>query len=465
MFWFRVSDWVRVGGLLPVSFVVLACVFGGSSRLDTIGPVIVNLAAIGVLLCALWGGRFAPLRRVRVPLLFLLALTALIVGQLIPLPPSIWTALPGRHLFVDAAPMSGLVQVWRPISLAPDLTLTSLLAVLPLFAVFVSMAPLSSLAVKRLLPIYISVSVFGALLGFIQLLSGDGAFYIYSITSVGAPVGLFANRNHEALMLAITLPAVSAFVAMKRSAGRLGLALTIALIAIPLTLATGSRSGLLLLFVGAIGGWLLYTDGELIPTSTSRWRPTLGMFAAFFSVMGMIGLTVAMARAPSVQRLFSQDVSQEVRVQLFEPMLRIGWTYFPFGTGIGSFVPVFKIHEPISFLGPLYLNHAHNELLELYIETGIFGIALLVGFLGWWLRMQMRLWRRSALSTSGITLARLGGIWTFMILFLSLADYPLRTPAFAVIFALGCGWMAIWQSDCTRLRPRDESLYLDRTGG
>ena len=53
----------------------------------------------------------------RVPLILLGALAALMAIQLIPLPPGIWTALPGRERYLEAAAAIGIPQPWRPISL------------------------------------------------------------------------------------------------------------------------------------------------------------------------------------------------------------------------------------------------------------------------------------------------------------------------------------------------------------
>ena len=65
------------------------------------------------------------------------------------------------------------------------------------------------------------------------------------------------------------------------------------------------------------------------------------------------------------------------------------WHYAPFGGGFGSFEAAYKIVEPVNLLSLQYLNHAHNDYLELAIEAGLPGLALaglwivLIGWLSW----------------------------------------------------------------------------------
>ena len=75
----------------------------------------------------------------------LLVLTALMLLvpliQLVPLPPSIWTALPGRAPVADGFRLLGQPLPWLPMSLAPARTVASLLWLLPALAVLLGYRP------------------------------------------------------------------------------------------------------------------------------------------------------------------------------------------------------------------------------------------------------------------------------------------------------------------------------------
>ncbi|MBW7449480.1 hypothetical protein C0101_015670, partial [Staphylococcus aureus] len=54
------------------------------------------------------------------PVVIILTLALLLVFlQLLPLPPGLWEALPGRQPFMQAAAVSGQPQPWRPLAIVP----------------------------------------------------------------------------------------------------------------------------------------------------------------------------------------------------------------------------------------------------------------------------------------------------------------------------------------------------------
>ena len=64
--------------------------------------------------------------------------------------------------------------------------------------------------------------------------------------------------------------------------------------------------------------------------------------------------------------------------------LRRPWLTCPVGSGVGTFVPVYQLFEPPQdFHANAHLNRAHNEFVEAWLETGIFGLALM-GWLRAW---------------------------------------------------------------------------------
>jgi O-antigen ligase len=82
-----------------------------------------------------------------------------------------------------------------------------------------------------------------------------------------------------------------------------------------------------------------------------------------------------------------------------------------------------------------YVNHAHNDYLEVALETGLPGILLLLAFLAWFALAALTAWRSSA---EGGNLARAATLVILVVLLHSLVDYPIRTAAVAAVFAASC---------------------------
>ncbi len=113
----------------------------------------------------------------------------------------------------------------------------------------------------------------------------------------------------------------------------------------------------------------------------------------------------------------------------------------PFGAGLGTFVPVFAHFEPAkAVLANTFANRAHNDLLELWLETGLVGASVMALAIVWLARHLWRTWRpdpgTSALDTS---FSQAAGLTVVLLAAHSLVDYPLRTGAGLAVLALACG--------------------------
>src|SRR5262249_10941300 len=129
---------VATDAFLPyTSFVfILAMLFGGAGSYGW-SDAIVQLAALPLLGLALFklipsqldrGGRWA--------FVLLCAIFTCPFLQLIPMPPSLWSGLPGRGEIASAYEAAGMTLPWLPISLYPPATWLGLLSLLPATAVF-----------------------------------------------------------------------------------------------------------------------------------------------------------------------------------------------------------------------------------------------------------------------------------------------------------------------------------------
>jgi O-antigen ligase len=258
-----------------------------------------------------------------------------------------------------------------------------------------------------------------------------------------------ANRNHHAFFLACTLPMIAALYSLSRGDADRNrllrfLALGAALSVLALLVLAGSRGGLALGVVGIASSWLIFRAPQAI-----RRRRAVKKFALPDKVLWLgLGLLAVVAsltttRTTAINRLLNGDTTSEARFQLlpvFADMIR---DYFPFGGGAGSFVRLFQLYEPDWFLGPNYLNHAHNDYAELLIEHGLAGAIAIAAALLLAVRAGITLWqrRKAGFANQRQILGECGMAIVLMLLLGSAADYPLRVPSLQVFFALAVIWV------------------------
>jgi O-antigen ligase len=159
-------------------------------------------------------------------------------------------------------------------------------------------------------------------------------------------------------------------------------------------------------------------------------------------VAGLVVLTILFGRAEAFSRIMAPDPLADARFGFWGTVFDLAWKYFPFGSGVGTFVETYQIDEPHQLLGPTYLNHAHNDWLEVWVTGGIAGLLLLGTATIAWLRASLNVWRASVKKERGPNFGRLGSILLLMLALASFGDYPLRVPSIAclaVCFALWLG--------------------------
>lgn len=250
----------------------------------------------------------------------------------------------------------------------------------------------------------------------------------------GAMGGIFANRNHFALLIAIGCLVAPVWASMGHDAPRWRwlLAAGMVLLFSLAILATGSRSGMLLgalslvLALPLVGRRLRH---EL--RHAPSWAFPALIVAGIVMIGGLIGLSFAADRAESINRLIMLDSGDDLRSRALPAVLAMIDGYMPFGSGFGGFDPVFRINEPLDLLKTTYLNQAHNDYLGIALDGGIPGVTLLATGILWWLVATIRVWR---VKTDGtILLGRLGSATIFLVLIASIFDYPARTPTVMAI--------------------------------
>lgn len=433
--------------MLLSALLILVALGGGSAFADTVSLLYVRLAAVVTIVAFLLTPARPDWHTYRAPILMLAVLAAIVAAQLVPLPPSIWETLPGREPYLEAARALGIQQPWRPLSLTPDLTANSLVTLIVPAAVLLGITKLGAHQRGRLLPAFIILCSVSMVVGILQLGSGhQSALYWYRRTYPGTAVGLLANRNHQAAMLAVLFTALYAWNQQPQRdrtwmRWRTGIATSLGISVIPVLLATGSRAGILLApfsIAVAIFAFPLKRSRTGAIVKNSRLIRT-----GVISLLVIIAIaTWRFGRALSIQRLLggAPNVEDDLRFRYAPLVWDIIRKTFPAGTGFGSFDPIFRQYEPDAILKNTYFNHAHNELLELVMTAGLAGVVLLGVFLSWCtIRFVAAIRDRG--DKRRYQDAMLGLTMIAVFLLASLVDYPLRTPLLQSWFAIACGWL------------------------
>lgn len=453
----RIRSWPTLSfGCLLVLLGVL-WLAGGASREDAAGQALVRMAAavlsIIPLLFGEKGGIGSLFRTVRPVAVFLVAALALALLQLVPLPPAMWQALPGRAMLSEAASASGQLQPWRPWSMVPGATVNAAASLVVPIAIFL-LTMGSQRAERRMLP---GVMLFFiAAMTMVGLLQFSGAGFSNPLvdSSPSEVSAMFANRNHFALLLAVgcILAPIWAFPVDRtphwRGPTSIGLVLLFALS----ILATGSRAGLALGMMGLVLG-IIYIRQPIrrMLRDQPRWQILVGASVLAALIMTVLLTSVFAGRAVSVDRIFGLALESDMRQRGLSTVLSMVRIYFPIGSGLGSFDPLFRIHEPFVLLAPTYFNHAHDDWIEIVLDAGLPGALLLMGGVAWWMWAGLGIWRRRDRG-----LRPLGWSILLLVFMASAFDYPARTPIFMAIVVVAGLWLCEDQGNRASALPRKE---------
>ena len=376
-------------------------------------------------------------------------------------------SLPGRELPADTARLLGEGAGWRALSLDPEATIRASLTLIPGVAMFFAVLTCDLPARWWLLAVAVTAAMLSLALGLAQIAGGAGSgLYLYNSLHQGMPTGFFTNRNHQGALLAL-VPALAAalvigFPVVSRRANRSKIgqvAITAALStpAILGVLATGSRAAAMLLALSVASASLML----LVSTQTWVRRWQLGLLAAGLVIgLGLIYLLVHMSGGSAVGALAERGViGEDQRFDFWPDVVFAIGQYFPVGSGIGTFEPVFNAAESLSIVGPHYVNHAHNDFLEIAVEAGAPGLALLFAFLAWGGWRTAHVWRIQA-ADAGVTMARAASVAIAMLVLHSIVDYPLRTLALSTLLGMFAAFLA---TPVVAVRRQAESAPLQPT--
>jgi O-antigen ligase len=436
---------IRVtGGLLALTLTI-----GGAGLSFPLLQMLLGLSAIAAATYYILRPVSARLGFTRPFLLLVAGAVLLPVLQLVPLPPSIWKQLPGRETALQLDFLLGW-RVWRPWSLDIEATIRSVLVLIPGIVIFVGSTRLGTNDRIRLIEIIVGFAIAGALLGIAQYASG-GRFTPFPSAHLGYPIGLFVNRNHQAVFLLIAIPLAAALssirmTGVRRPAIQVITVCALVILAIAI-IATTSRMALVMLpFVITIALAIMFKPRSMVGLAV----PT---------ALGLAALAVLLWASGGFSHNFVRFSS--LNDARFDYWADLQWAlghYGLAGTGIGTFVPVQKSAESLASVTPAILNHAHNDFIELLLEGGIPAVILLFAFFVLVAGAVRRKWQAGG-SSHTVVLGAAASAGIIVILVFSLVDYPLRMPAIAADFAVLMAMMLPLRKIQVRHSPKNSKWF------
>jgi O-antigen ligase len=425
-------------------YLFLCLVLGGSTQ-GVFANMILQLLGLGLLAWAVIAPKTsAPSaleRQLYVLILLALALAAI---QLVPLPPSVWPHLGGRETFAAGYRLLGLPLPWLPISLAPYDSIATLLTIIPPLALLTTVVRIGARPLW-LIAALLSGVVAGILVGVLQVSSigpSGSPWYFYAETNVGVATGFFANADHMATLLVVSIPFLGALLGSARNA-RAGLPHYSGVVAVVVAVTIVVALGIVL--NGSLAGYGLALPVTLMSVllairPRSRAQIWVAIGGAALIAAGIAGLLLMPIGGSLIQDHAGRSVAP--RREILSTSLVATGAFMPLGSGLGTFARIYAVYEDHDRLDPTTsVNHAHDDYVELALETGIPGVLLIILFLLWWARAAFRTWR---IADSG-PFARAAVIASAAILAHSLVDFPLRTAAISSTFAMCIALLVRWR--------------------
>jgi O-antigen ligase len=379
-----------------------------------------------------------PFRRNGIGLLLLLA-TAWLVLSLVPLPSAVLAVVSPKALAVrsEAESLLGREVGLAPWSVTPFLTFQDLLLWLAFVMLFLVThhTVTSRRGVRRLSVSLFLIGVASGAYGLFQWLTALGGS---EATAAFQASGSFGNRNHYAMFQEMLLLVGLGWLQMrwhesrrhpgerveaqeaKARASMIGLG--VALIGLSLLFSL-SRSGIV--FATAGGAFFLYL--------TRRGR---GTFLAVAGGLLAAGLWIGIGPVVSRFEVIDDELSGESgRTTVWRDSLPALGDFWLTGSGASSFQYVYPMYR--SFGGRRFYSWAHNDYLQLGVEQGLPGLALVAAILITLGRRARKV--RRDLQEAGSSLAFLHAGYCAAAVAAALhsfTDFGLHLPANSALFAV-----------------------------
>lgn len=442
--------------LLACAVLVCGLLLGGSG--GSFADTVVQLLALPLIVFAgaLWAQ--SPLRSPdRAALCILAGIVLLAFVQLMPLPISWWVALPGRAELFREMQSVGAAPSWPSLSLNPYATERALQWTLPCIAMFLAVRWMSQRQRCALLWLLFAGGIAMAVLGLAlhgtsaeaaptasELLARLNGFKPKTVSTASiysdAYAGLFSNHNHFGTFIAMTLPLAAAMALLlwnnRRSTHpqiwmpRLGLLVLVMVTLLVAAFETRSRAAVIL------GALSIFGSLALLPGSRLGKRAVWSIAAC---AAAGVALTIVVAGSQTLAR-FDQGADIDSRWHIHAVTLEAARHFGPMGSGLGTFVEAYQTVAPEADITSYYINRAHGDYHELWLETGYPGGMLMAAFLVWYAWSGWLTWKQA---TRMSLLGRAATVSIALLLAHSYVDYPLRKTAILIELGLCCALLSV----------------------
>jgi O-antigen ligase len=278
---------------------------------------------------------------------------------------------------------------------------------------------------------------YGSAVALFALLQGtipNGKLYWLRTPQLGGWIyGPYVNHNHYAGLMEMLVPIPLVFCLTRHAYGTRKWAAAFAATLMAATIfASGSRGGMLALTAEIV--FLVLVDRA----RKQSWKPTLVLGAFLLLVLGIavwLGGGEITKRLASIHSESRAELSGGMRLSIDRDGLRMFMRKPVLGWGLGSFPVVYP--EFRTFYTNFYIDHAHNDYLQLLVETGSCGFAIMLWFLVLLYRNSLKRIRDWTTSPNGaVSLAALLGCTGVLVH--SFVDFNLHIPANAALFFVLC---------------------------
>ncbi len=423
-----------------LAFMILA---GGTSLPSTFVVIIQTSTSLLVLAWALWLLREGfPTTIAALGCLLAFGALCLVMVQTIPLPFEVWQAFPGRQLVGRSFAFFSTDKPYFPVSLSAASTWSAAAALLPGIAGYTAALTFKKPEFQKIAMVFVGCAILGVIVSVLQRLQGPQSFwYFYGNLGNNNTTGTFANRNFFGTQLFSTIPFIAALAMTARENFRLrgifiaGFAVVyIAMLVVGLG-TTGSRSAIVFAIVSVFTTLFYVYRANAGPGNPSRMMKSVLAVTALLVILSQVGMV-------AILRLAKTDQVSEYRDAIYVTSLETAKSFFPVGSGFGTFSRVYQMFETPDNILDRFVNHAHNDWLEIVVEGGLPALILLFLFVAVFVSAIVMA-SRASFAVPAHAYFRAAVLAATLQLLHSVFDFPLRTPAMMVYFAVCCGMMAL----------------------
>jgi len=288
--------------------------------------------------------------------------------------------------------------------------------------------------VKMLTAVFSSYGFAVALFALVQGISSKGKLYWVRTPAHGGWIyGPYVNHDHYAGLMEMLAPIPLVFALTHYAHGRRRIMAAVAAAVMASSIfLSGSRGGMAAFAVEI---------AVLTVLASKKQKPGKAGLAAGIFVAVIVGLLAWLGGGELARRMASihteaqAELSGGTRIAMDRDALKMFAQRPILGWGLGVFPTVYPQFR--SFYTDFYVNAAHNDYLQLLVETGGLGFATMLGFLVVLYRQAIRKLGNWPADTNGaVALAAMLGVTGILVH--SLVDFNLQIPANAALFYVFC---------------------------